>query len=358
MIIGNTLSNKIMKRIILADVKSYNRNGKSTGHYFSVADNYLDIFKNRCDVIVAGGPLYKKKYSKLLQLPFDTTPQGFGLFNKLRIIINTLYLFSKLDKNDILVLQSNAVATTFFSLALYRGKRPIYMIQYNKMGIDTKFKRFLFKLAKAKINGVICPDPLIGMAYCKNYCVVPDYIMTENQLKKLYEREIPKEYDFGILGIITEDKGVVEAASWAAKTGYRVLIAGRPADEQIRKQMLLLTKNKKNIKLILDYLDDKDYDRYLRQIKYCILNYSDAYSEHSSGVIFDALYRGTPIIGRRCKFLELIEDNEVGVLYDDISECNFEQLIDINTINKFKANLKIYLEKQIQCVDKLDKFLR
>ena len=86
-----------MKRIIIADVKSFNRNGKSTGHYFSVADNYLDIFKNRCDVIVAGGPLYKKKYNKLLQLPFDTTPQGFGLLNKLKVIINMTLRLSSTD---------------------------------------------------------------------------------------------------------------------------------------------------------------------------------------------------------------------------------------------------------------------
>ena len=33
-----------MRRVIIADAKSFSRNGKSTGHYFTVADNYLEVF--------------------------------------------------------------------------------------------------------------------------------------------------------------------------------------------------------------------------------------------------------------------------------------------------------------------------
>lgn len=347
-----------MRRIIIADVKSFNRKGKSTGHYFTVADNYLEIFKNRCDVIVAGGPLYRERYNELIQLPFDTTPQGSSLFNKIKTVLNTFYLFMKMKKDDVLVLQSNAVATTFFSLAFYRGKKPIYMIQYNKMGLDTGLKKILFMLAKSRINGVICPDASIGTAYSTNYCVVPDYILTEKQLEKVNESVFSKEYDFGILGIITEDKGVMEAASRLAQTDFKVLIAGRPVDEQIREKMISITKGKENITLLFEYLDDKDYDRYFRQIKYCILNYSEAYSEHSSGVIFDALYRGTPVIGRKCKFLQIVEDNEIGFLYNSISECDFEQLLDENRIGEYQKNLKMYLKQQVQIGNKLDQFLR
>lgn len=96
---------------------------------------------------------------------------------------------------------------------------------------------------------------------------------------------IVEKYDFGILGIITEDKGVVEVAEQLAQTDYSVLIAGRSANETIREKLISICKGKENISLILEYVNDEDYDRYLRQIKYCILNYSDAYSKHSSGVI-------------------------------------------------------------------------
>lgn len=347
-----------MRRVIIADAKSFSRNGKSTGHYFTVADNYLEIFYDKCKVIVAGGPLYKERYKELIELPYDTTPQCFGLVNKARVVMNLFSLFKQLKEEDVLVLQSNAVATTFFALAFYRGENPIYMIQYNQMGLNSGVKKWLFSLAKKKINGIICPDAEIGAAYCDNYCVVPDYIMTEKQFAKLNESGLPKKYDFGMLGIITEDKGIIEAAKQLGQTDYSVLIAGRPANEAIREKLLSICKEKKNISLILEYVSDDDYDRYIRQIRYCILNYSDAYSEHSSGVIFDTLYRGTPVIGRRCKFLQVVEENKIGYLYDDISKCDFEQLLSEGQVHEYQDNLRKYLKQQVQVGNKLNQFLR
>lgn len=347
-----------MRRVIIADAKSFSRNGKSTGHYFTVADNFLEVFYDKCKVIVAGGPLYKGRYEEMIELPYDTTPQSPSLVNKARVVMNLFSLFKQLKEDDVLVLQNNAVATTFFALSFYRGKNPIYMIQYNQMGLDSGVKKWLFSQAKKKINGIICPDASIGAAYCSNYCVVPDYIMTEKQFSKLNAGELSKKYDFGILGIITEDKGVVEAAEQLAQTDYSVLIAGRSANEAIREKLISICKGKENISLILEYVNDEDYDRYLRQIKYCILNYSDAYSKHSSGVIFDTLYRGTPVIGRRCKFLQVIEDNKIGFLFDNISECDFEQLLDEKRVHEYQYNLRKYLKQQLQVGNKLDQFLR
>ena len=347
-----------MRRVIIADAKSFSRNGKSTGHYFTVADNYLEVFYDKCKVIVAGGPLYKERYKELIELPYDTTPQSLGLVNKARVVMNLFFMFKQLREDDVLVLQSNAVATTFFALSFYRRKNPIYMIQYNQMGLDSGVKKWLFSLAKKKINGIICPDTEIGAAYCDNYCVVPDYIMTEKQFAKLNEGWLPKKYDFGMLGIITEDKGVVEAAKQLVQTDYSVLIAGRPANEAIREKLVSICQGKKNISLILDYVSDDDYDRYIREVKYCILNYSDAYSEHSSGVIFDTLYRGTPVIGRRCKFLQVVEENKIGYLCDDISECDFEQLLSEGQVHEYQDNLRKYLKQQVQVGNKLNQFLR
>ena len=45
------------QKVIDADIKSVNNNGKSEGHYFSVARNYLEMLHNNYDVKVAGGPV-------------------------------------------------------------------------------------------------------------------------------------------------------------------------------------------------------------------------------------------------------------------------------------------------------------
>lgn len=47
--------------------------GQSTGHFFSVAQNYYDLFYNKIKTLIAGGPVYRTRFNKdqLLQLPND-----------------------------------------------------------------------------------------------------------------------------------------------------------------------------------------------------------------------------------------------------------------------------------------------
>ena len=62
-----------MKRLIIADVKSPNFKGISTGHFFAVAQNYYELFKGHVETLIAGGPVYKIRFSEeqLLGLPND-----------------------------------------------------------------------------------------------------------------------------------------------------------------------------------------------------------------------------------------------------------------------------------------------
>ena len=64
-----------MKRLIIADVKSTNVNGKSSGHYFSLAQNYIDLYESEFEVKVAGGPVYQTAFDevRLFRLPYDST---------------------------------------------------------------------------------------------------------------------------------------------------------------------------------------------------------------------------------------------------------------------------------------------
>ena len=51
----------MIKKIIIADICSMVIDGNAVGHYFTVAQNYLDLFKSACNVKIAGGPVYKDK---------------------------------------------------------------------------------------------------------------------------------------------------------------------------------------------------------------------------------------------------------------------------------------------------------
>ena len=41
-----------MKNIIIADLKSNNNKGKSTGHYFAVAQNYFELYTKTHNVLM------------------------------------------------------------------------------------------------------------------------------------------------------------------------------------------------------------------------------------------------------------------------------------------------------------------
>ena len=73
-----------MKRLIIADVKSYSYNGKSIGHYFSVAQNYLELYSEVIITKVAGGPLYFSHFnnSEVFALPYNSISGESQLKNK------------------------------------------------------------------------------------------------------------------------------------------------------------------------------------------------------------------------------------------------------------------------------------
>lgn len=59
-------------RLIVADVRSTSTDGIAAGHYFTVAQNYLDLFGAEMDVRIAGGPVYGDRFGdKLIRLPHD-----------------------------------------------------------------------------------------------------------------------------------------------------------------------------------------------------------------------------------------------------------------------------------------------
>lgn len=310
-------------RIIIADILSNTINGKQTGHYFALARNYLEIFGDGCKV--AGGPVYKSAFQEkeLIVLPYNNIDDDSVLRIRLRTFANARRLFN--DANgDIIVLQQCTTITTFLCVLLFyrqRARSKLFFIQYNKSGLRQWVGRLLFNLVKNKIDGIICPNEGVGESYGLPYCVVPDYIYTGSNTTQTIGYS-SKPYDFCMIGRISEEKGIIEAARRFARTPYKVLIAGRPNTEELGSKLQGICDGASNIILKMDFLSDEDFSLCLENSKYAILNYQGEYSQRSSGVVYDTLFAGVPVVGCKCKALNFVEMYGMGYLYDDIIKFN------------------------------------
>lgn len=348
-----------MERLIIADIRSYNNNGKSTGHYFAVAQNYLDLYSNKYNVLIAGGPIYNIKFATtdLLKLPQETSKNNNTIKNKWYIFKNALSLFKRTTQNDIIIMQKCGTVTTFLAIILFanRKRNNIFMIEYDTEALNSKFKRLIYTFAKKKIRGFICPNETVGTAYNKPYCIVTDYIYTSQ--KEQVPPYFHKLYDFCVIGSIWPDKGVIEVAEKFKYTEHKLIIAGKPCNNTIKNKLESIAKESPNIILKLGYISDEDYYNYIIKSKYCILNYQGCYNERSSGVVLDVLFKYVPIIAHRCNATLLVEEEKSGYLYNSLNEFDPNTVLNENTYNKYIEGIKNFILKQQFYKNKLINFL-
>lgn len=346
-----------MKRLIIADILSARTNGKLEGHYATVAQNYIDIFGGIYDVYVAGGPVYRGKFQKYIALPYDTNKNVSGIRNKFHVLKN-YYEVMKHEKDSIIVFQCSAVATLMVGLFLKRPrKKNIYLIQYDLQMTSSKVKKLFLSLIRKNIKGVICPGQEIGEKLSIRYCVVPDYIYL-NKIE--YNADMSYEFDFGIYGILAKGKGVLEAAKVIAGTPYTIRIAGKvgtlPEDKNMIEELSRLAQISKNIKLEIGYLSDSEYLKKIQKTKYCILNYDESYAMRSSGVIFDSLFNCRPVLARKRKYVQFVEDKQIGVIYSSIEKVNLEAVLSEDFYSQLQVNILQYLKEQKGYKDSLISF--
>lgn len=129
-------------RLIVADVRSTSTDGIAAGHYFTVAQNYLDLFGAEMDVRIAGGPVYGDRFgNKLIRLPHDYIVGSSAVRNKRAVFQNVRALLRE-AQDDVIVLQCSAVATAYLGLALFKKKETrVYAIQYSTDGVNSVLKR-------------------------------------------------------------------------------------------------------------------------------------------------------------------------------------------------------------------------
>lgn len=346
-----------MNGILLADVKSNNVHGKSSGHYIPLSKNYLEIFKGE-RLFIAGGPIYSKYIDNehFYELPCDSIVGRHIIINKFNVLRNCRFLFSMTDNSDIIILQHSGISTALIGIALFaKRKNNIYVIQYDTDSVSSFAKRIIYRFAKNKIKGIICPNKTIGNAFGLPYCEITDYIFTSDKVFNVHDFNLRK-YDFSIVGTLHKDKGVIEVAKSFIGKSSSLLIAGKASEEDADELRKIATASD-NIILRLGFVSDEDYSQYLKDSRYSILNYSGVYFERSSGVVLDTIFSGVPVVGSRCPALQFIEDEGIGCLYDDLNSFDFESLLSMDKHSEYMRRINNYLLTQKKYVSKLKKFI-
>lgn len=336
----------------IADIDSLvTDNGVQVGHYRAVASLYTRILGSSCRV--AGGPVYADIVG-YLKLPFCAKRTGLRFVNKIKNLVNLFALFVKTGRSDEIVFQSQAPAIILLGIILFARKQRVYMIYYEKLA--GRVRRYLWRIAKRKIAGVICPNEGVGESYGTRYQVVTDYIYAPVNQSNLGEAKY--KYMFATVGILSKDKGVFEAIEKIGPSGYSYLVAGRAVNDEDRMRLEELARPFPNIKLKIGFVRDEDYARYIRESRCGLLNYSDAYSNHSSGVIFDFLFKGRPIFGRRCETLKLIEAHGLGVVYDDLKTVDVDEAVGRLMSKQTEASIEKYLSLNAAQGESLKEFIK
>lgn len=352
------------KIIYITDILSNNNFGRCTGHYIPVAKNYCSILKQCGDVRIAAGHIYGNAFNanQMMWLPYSVSSKHGICSNvkgKIQSLINCYYFIKAADKNSLVIWQQSTAITSCVGLWLFCHRKDIniYMIQYSETALNKPLKRFLYKRAKNKIRGLICPNEKVGEAYELPYCVVPDYIYTGefDDVEPIpFEKRI---YDICIVGRFNKDKGIVEAIERFKGTKYKVIVAGRPDSELYGKQIREASQNYSNIELHLGFIETSDYNNYIRNSKYCILNYQGEYSIRSSGVVYDIIFNGVPVIGSKCSALQFISEFKIGVLYNTIEKLELISLMNNEKYEEFLRNINEYRKYHKSYISKIHKFL-
>lgn len=353
---------------IIADLRSNcSYKGISTGHYIPVARMYQELLKDSGNVYVAGGPVYENSFRSdcFIKLPYNIS--GDSIAHKIKLFFNSISLFRK-GKGKNIILQQSSDVTTHLAIALfYWGGSRLFMIRYSCEGLNSKLKKLIYSLCKCKIDGIICPTQLVADAYQRPHIIVPDYIYIPSSTTiNASSSYSDKKYEFCMIGRIAKEKGIVEIAKALTNHHYKTIIAGKPQSQDLAEELNNICKDHPQIELVLDYISETQYSHYLENSKYTILNYSGEYSERSSGVVFDTLFAGVPVIGCRCKALQFIEENEVGYIYNSPEQlfhinndgtCLYDTMFDENRHRIYIENIMRYKETHIVHAKNLTGFI-
>lgn len=340
-----------MKCVIIADISGFSVNGKPSAHYWKVASDYKRILRDEFTTQIAGPKTYRHVIDEdYIVLKYNIAGlKTYSVFENLKKIIFELANFRKVikQKTDIIIFQSSGFLSMLIGLFMTgnRGK-DIYIIQYTDRLKSYKYS-ILYKLVKKHIKGVISGMEHIGRKYSDNVLTMPDYIFSGN---------MPKMDSFNgcflICGIMFEGKDIEQALEVFRVRKEQLNIIGHFHNKSRLKKLLSVKTG--NVNISDRYLSEKEYDSIIRQSSYLILPYKAHYNNATSGVVYDAIFRGKPVITKALKGMRFVSDYNIGFLYKESIEEFFREKHDYD---EYRNNIIRYIENNMKSVNKLRGFI-
>lgn len=93
---------------------------------------------------------------------------------------------------------------------------------------------------------------------------------------------------------------------------------------------------------------------YLKQIYY----FQGEYSKRSSGVVYDTVFAGVPVVGRRCSALLFVEKEHIGFLYDSLDDFDISEIMNRKLYEDYLKAIETYKIKHKTYIAQLAQFLK
>lgn len=356
-----------MKKVIIADTiaKYDSENGHPFGHYMNFSKQYYRALSPNYEVLIACAKMVKHHLPgdiETIELKFAVKYKAKnGRMAKLvNIIKQQLNLMSVLLKEaDLIIIQSPDSLLQLFPLAVYFGRKKILCVAYRDLlqkdnRLWRRAKRLLFAMYRRKISGIITGIEEVGRKYGLEYLVIPDYINLEDSPEK---PNADFTYDLAILGINSRSKNLEDVVRSFRNTKYRVLIAGRFVDKTQLSEIKSISSS--NVIIKDEYIDDKTYKDIMQKARFIALPYNPTtYKLQSSGVFYEALYSGTPVICSNTSFLKIVRERRLGYVYENSISESICILDNIEIYEAYRKNVISFVDEvQKESISKINYFI-
>ncbi len=339
--------------IVIADLASISKDGRPFGHYEYVSEMYQKILRDK-DVRIANG--YKNLESKndnVLQLDRYVDLTDHSGFLKIKNFMTVLHNGRQLFKDTqggIFILQPYSMLGNLLSLFFAKKDQKVFLIEY-KYRVRTGLEKIIYHFAKSRISGFICSLDEVGKNYGLRYIVLPDYIYVREEDPIKTE----KKYDFGVVGRITDNKDVETVIKTINNSNYSLIVAGDFSDKERYRSIAAENHNKK-IKIIDSYLDNVEYGRIVSECRYIILPYKEYYKGTSSGVVYDTIFSGVPVIIPSYDTFKFVSEYGIGIQYEG-SFASIDLEDAMNSRDNYELSIGNYLKENSESAERLKKFL-
>lgn len=178
----------------------------------------------------------------------------------------------------------------------------------------------------------------------------------ENKIAEAQAREklqlSKKDIVFLHFGLIRPYKGVpelIDAFKKLTSNLAKLLIVGRPLDNEVSKDLQIRCEENENIITIFEFIPDNELQLYMNAANFLVLPYRDILT---SGAIILAMSFSKAIIARKIGCISEILDEQGGFLYNPLEKDGLLKAMQLALITDFKK-MRIMGEHNLEIAKKL-----